>query len=300
MPASIPAGYTRGPIMFIGHIETKRVEAQLLQLFWHEAGSYGARILIVSTSAERQETVDMCMEHLKQWESDSVVNLFLHERNEAMDPGHTALVEAATAIMFVDENLRLAGLLGGTPIAKAIRRANARSKAVCGVGSSAAYLCQHMLAQQTAPSEPQPFMHLGMIQFAPGLGLINQLVLDGDENPALRTSERLARILTATSYNPYLIGLDLGVDAGATVYPDGTMEVFGPGTALVVDGQTLSHVSTHDQAPRLRNAAQSISIKDVKLHILKSEHTFHLGSRTARPPDTSDIPKVTNDVKSAF
>jgi cyanophycinase len=157
-----------------------------------------------------------------------------------------------------------------------------------------------MLTTHEASQGAKPFMHRNMIHFAPGLGLINQIVLDGDDDPEPKKPRRLARLLTAISYNPFLIGVDLDTDTGAIVYPDSTMEVFGAGTALVADGENVSYANTHERDRTREGEAQPIGMLDVKLHILASEHTYNLRHRTSRPPDTSDIPRVTDAVKSAY
>jgi cyanophycinase len=143
----VPPGFTRGPILFFGPLADPVHTDKLLQSFWDEAGSYGARILLVPTASSDPQAI----ERLRQWfvaaEADSVEVLPVRERRDALDARLVEQVDNATGILLVDGNpLRFTSILGGTPVAQAIRRASARGRVVGGIGRAGAVLCQHMIA----------------------------------------------------------------------------------------------------------------------------------------------------------
>ena len=287
MPAPVPPGFTRGPIIFFAPFVDDRSTDRLLQSFWDEIGSYGARVLIVSTDAAGEPA----LEHLRTWfaaaEVDSMAVLSVRSRTDALEAGLVAQVENATGILIVDTSpLRFTSIFGGTPVAQAIRRANARGRAVGGIGRAGAVLCQHMLTMEDAAPTPGPLLHRSLIQFAPGLGIVNRLAVScADESGAVARTH-LGRLLTAVAYNPFLIGVALDPDTGAAVYPDSTLEIFGVGNALVVDGWQITHTDLH-----LRNDNDPVSVMGVQVHVLSHGYTYHLDTHIPqRPPDT-EIPK---------
>lgn len=296
MPAPVPPGFTRGPIIFFGPLSDERSADRLLQSFWDEVGSYGARVLIVSTGAVEEAEI----RHLRKWfaaaEVDSLAVLALRSRPEAMDGGLVSLVENATGILIVDRSpLRFTSICGGAPVAQAIRRANARGRAVGAVGPAGAVLCQHMIAFDHRAALPGAFLHRSLIQFAPGLGIVNRLALDCGDEPGAHFRTHLSRLLTAVAYNPFLIGVALDPNTGAVVYPDSTLEVFGAGSALVVDGWQITHTDLYEHADK-----SPMSVLGVQMHILGHGYTYHLDTHTARRPPESEIPKAGYEQYGSF
>ncbi len=296
MPAPVPPGFTRGPIMFSGPLTAERHADRLLQSFWDEAGSYGARVLIVPTASADLAAVDRYRQWLASAEVDSLAVLPVQQRADALDPALVELVDNATGILITDGNsLRFTSLLGGTPVAQAIRRANARGRTIFGIGQAGAALCQHMIAFDNRQALPGPFLHRGLIQFAPGLGIINRVAFDCDEELGSHFRTHLSRLLTAVAYNPFLIGVALDPDTGAVIYANSTLEVFGAGSALVVDGWRITHTDLYDHAE-----AAPMSVLGVQLHILGHGYTYDLDAHTPKRPPESEIPKAGYEAYTSF
>lgn len=284
MPSIVPPGYTRGPILFLGPTSETAELRPLLQRFWNEAGGYGGRLLLIGAGSTALLTT--YAEALKTMEADSVQTLRIAQREDANHERHLHQVDEATGILLVAENgLHLAGLLGGTGLAQALRRANAHGKTIGGVGRSGAVLCQHMIADEARATHAHPFLHRRLIQFAPGLGLVNRLALDVEQSATTDLHGGLARLLTAVAYNPFLIGVSLEADTGIVVYPDTTLEVFGRYNALVVDGGPITHTSLHAS-----DESQPPAVLNTVVHVLAAGYTFNFDQRVAQPPPPSDIP----------
>lgn len=321
MPAPVPPGFTRGPIVFFGPLQDPVPANRLLQSFWDEAGSYGARILIVPTAADEHATRNAAhhasVDNLRRWfadaEADSVEVLPVERRADALDAELVERIDNATGIVLADGNpLRFTSILGGTPVAQAIRRANARGRAVCGIGRAGAVLCQHMIAFDNRNALPGPFLHRSLIQFAPGLGIVNRLALDCDPaaepgntepgstepaaaQPAGHFRTHLSRLLTAVAYNPFLIGIALDPDTGAVVYPDSTLEIFGAGSAMLVDGWQITHTDLYDHADD-----SPMSVLGVQMNILTHGFTYHLDTHVAKPPPETEIPQQGYEAYTSF
>lgn len=296
MPAPVPSGYTRGAQLFIPACVDEKSEAHLLQYFWEEAGAYGARLAIVAGDRNSVAVAQRLNALFTDWESDSVEIVSVTSREEALHPANLEQITGATGILLLGENpVGMATFLGGTPLAQAIRRANARGKVAAGYGRGAALLCEHMIAHdsRTADDAHHPFLHRHLIQFAPGLGLTNRLVLDTIPAELGDGWNRLSRLLHAVAYNPFLVGVSLEVDTGAAIYQDNTLEIFGRHSALVVDGAGVTYTDIAD----FRNP-DPLSLLGMKIHALAANFTFHLQERTAHPPQASDIPQDAVPVKA--
>ena len=296
MPSPVPAGFTRGPIMFIGQIQSASAEATLLQHLWDEAGSYGARIVIVTSGGQiAHPDAERCAALLADWESDSVTVLTVKTRADAMQPGTVQTIQSATAILLLGDNpLHLASVLGGTPLAQAIRRANAQSKMVCAIGGCASILCQHMITFDGVTITQQPNGQRQQVQFAPGLGIVNRVALDAAHLPGEAVHEATSRLLIAVAYNPFLVGMRLEHDTGAVIYPDTTMEIFGEHNALLVDGATITYSNLHEAEPN-----QPISVVGAQTHMLRRGDTFNFDTRLVQPP-LPDSAMQREAIKAAF
>lgn len=304
MPAPVPPGFTRGPIMFMGPLTAAQPFAQMMQSFWDEAGGYGARILIVPTAAHDAAPAERYRRWLAEAEVDWVELLPVAHRRAAHDPALIERVESATGILITDGNpLRFVGMLGGTPVAQAIRRANARGRVVAGIGQGGAVLSQHMVvaaeqtaaeqiaAGQTLHSAPTP----ALIRFAPGLGIVNRIAVDSDDEAGTNLRTHLPRLLTAVAYNPFLIGVALDPDTGVVLYANSTLEVFGAGSALIVDGAQIEECDLYATPPD-----QPFRITGVEIHTLTHGYTYNLDAHTAKRPPESEIPQAGYERYTSF
>lgn len=299
MPAPVPPGFTRGPIFFFGPMVTPVMEAQLLQRFWDHAGAFGARVVVISTEAATDELARGYVTHLAEWESDWAQVLPIHDREAARHNQFIEDIQKSTGILILGRNpVKLATLMGGTPLAQAVRRANARGKAVGGMAGGGAVLCEHMIAFDTHHGQGHhPYLHRHLIQFAPGLGLTNRVVVDSFDprhSQEQGTWMQLARLLNAVAYNPFLVGVGVKPDAALALYPDNSLEVFGGDNVLLVDGSQISDTNIHE-APQ----NSPVSVLGVQLHVLAAGYTFNLSELTAHPPQSSDIPQG-EERESAF
>ena len=286
MPAPVPPGFTRGPVLFLDTRADDTIDRSLYQWFWREAGGYGARILLVTVEPDQQLVLDEVAELCRTWEVDEVTTLLVVNRDDAAAPIHTAAAEYATAIALLgDDPTRLATTLGGTALATAIRRANARSKVVAGIGAGGTFLCQHML--RPGPSTAQSTLR-NAVSFGPGLGLLNQLAVTATDPDA----KRPLHLLAAVAANPFLVGVGLAPGSAAVVYPDNTLQALGVAPVTVVDGSGVTAIDL--DAPVTADHA----LVGAALHTLTPGAGFNLDERAVRAVGDVDLPP-TGPVTSA-
>ncbi len=272
MPSPTTADLPRGCIIPIGGAENKAGNPAILSHFVSLAGGPDARIAIVPTASEMADTGDLYAALFQNLGAGHVDVLPVTERAHASRPDFVEAVMHATGIFITGGNqLRLSTILGGTPLAVAIRRRNAAGVAVAGTSAGAAILPEHMIAG----GEPGATPTADGVLLAPGLGLTNHLMVDQH----FRQRDRLGRLLTAVSYNPFAVGVGLDEDTALCLYADGTFEVFGSGGVTIVDPGDLVY-SSMDTA----SAGDPINLIGINLHILAAGGRFDTVSKMATPP----------------
>jgi cyanophycinase len=91
-----------------------------------------------------------------------------------------------------------------------------------------------------------------------------------------RQRDRLGRLLTALSYNPFAVGIGLDENTAAFIGPDETLEVVGGGALTIVDPSGLEFSSM----ARVRKN-DPVCLIGLRLHILDHGATFNLHTRVA-------------------
>lgn len=262
---------TRGFIIPIGGAEEKVHEPQILRRFAKLCGGKHARIAILPTASELKDTGRRYEGVFDEIGVREARSLPFEDRHDCDRADWLEFLESADGIFLTGGNqLRLATQLGGTKVAHAIRHRNAAGVHVAGTSAGAAFLSEHMIAY----GEEGPSVRPDMVVLAPGLGLTNRIVIDQH----FRQRDRLGRLMTALSYNPYAIGVGLDEDTSVFIGPDDVLEVHGSGGVTIIDPTELEY-SSMDHA----KGRQPVSMIGIQLHVLVEGGTFNLHTRDARP-----------------
>ena len=266
-----PSGDTLGLgyVIPVGGAEEKVGDTTILRKFVTLCGAERARIAIIPTASELDDTGAKYAALFKSLGAAETVVLPITSRSAADDDNHVAPLENVTGIFLAGGNqLRLSTLIGGTDVARAIRRRNAAGVHVAGTSAGAAFLCEHMIAFGREGASPRA----RIVTLAPGLGLTNRVIIDQH----FRQRDRLGRLLTAISYNPFAIGIGLDENTAAFIAPDHSLEVVGSGAITVVDPSDLEFSSM----ARVRKN-DPVCLIGLRLHILDNGATFNLHTRRA-------------------
>jgi len=269
-PAQIPTGGRRGDIVPIGGGEDKIRDAAILRRFAALCGGRKARIVVIPTASRLRDSGRRYEEVFRGLRVADAVSIALDSRADCDDARVLEQLEQATGVFLTGGNqLRLATTLGGTPVARLLRRRNAGGMPIAGTSAGAAFLCEHMIAA----GDEGPTPRNDMVTLSPGLGLTNRVVIDQH----FRQRDRLGRLLTALAFNPFATGLGLDEDTAAFFGPDETIEVVGSGAITVVDPSQLEF-SSMDAAL----AGQPVSLIGIRLHILIEGGTYNTHTRKAK------------------
>ena len=255
--------------------------SQVLGLQWYIArwSECGNEQIAAEKLAKAESLVDAARGIARILAADSDAQGFNAENDESFLPTLPSLDRGALGVALLDlvdhaqlvflqsqQPLRLSSLLGGTQLARALRRRNAEGMAIAGCGAGAALLCEHMLAHGSEGATPRT----GGASLAPGLGLTNRVVVDQGGH----ASDRLGRLLAALALNPFALGLGLDAATAAVIGPDNVLEVIGFGGVTMIDPAEMAESNVADLAP-----GAPIRITNLRLHALTGGARYDLDFR---------------------
>ena len=269
MPSTPNEQQQRGFLIPIGGAERRKKSGSIPRRFVKLCGGSEARILVIPTASELYETGPSYVELFESMGARSMC-IPVEERGEAYSDALLAKLETSTGIFITGGNqLRLSTILGGTPLARTIRRLHAQGVHVAGTSAGAAIMSEHMIAGGRSGPSPRE----SGVELAPGLGLTNRAIIDQH----FSQRGRMGRLLAALSFNPFICGLGIDENTAAFIAPNGDLEVVGNGTVTVIDPADLHHSSMS-----YVRRAEAITLLGLKLHILAAGAHFNLETRAVR------------------
>jgi len=271
-PASVADEAERGFIIPIGGGEDRVKEMQIHRRFVELSGGENAYIVVIPTASMLDATGPDYNRIFSSLGAGNVDFLPISRRADCDNPEFSKMLDNATGIFITGGNqLRLSAILGGTLVAQKIRRRNAAGVPVAGTSAGASIMSEHMVAGGAGNEAPAE----GTVTLAPGIGLTNAVIIDQH----FTQRNRLGRLLTASSYNPFLVGLGIDEDTAAFIGPDNVLEVVGRGTVTVVDASHLTHSSMWDAKP-----GEALSLLGLRLDVLGEGCRYDLKARIGYPP----------------
>ena len=269
MPSPDIEGQQRGYVIPIGGAEEKINNPEILKKFVELCGGSDADICIVPTASQLEDTGERYQKLFTDLGAGNTHWLPISDRNDAKKKEYVTQLESCTGIFITGGNqLRLSTILGGTPIAKTIRKLNAQGVHVAGTSAGAAIVSQHMITGGSTGIVPTE----DGVNLAPGMGLINTIVVDQHFNER----NRLSRLLSAVSYNPFLLGLGLDEDTAAFIDGDNEFTVVGSGAITVIDPSDIEHSSM-----AAARSGDALTLLNLKLHILANGSRYNINDRKA-------------------
>jgi cyanophycinase len=266
-PAVLAPSPSRGTLIAIGGAEDKAGDQAVLHEVVARAGGAGAVIAILPTASSIPRELAPMYEGIFRSMGAEVRTLWVDTRADGEDPRILDLLQGVTAIFFTGGSQgRIVTTIGGTPLARAIRRAHRHGVLVAGTSAGASVLCDHMIAQGKKGYAPRR----QSVTLAPGLGLAKRLVVD--QHFAQR--HRIGRLFAAVAMNPFLIGVGIDEDTAVVLEPDKRVEVLGRGTVTIVDGAKLLHTDIHETAEN-----QPAALLGLQVHVLTKGYGYDTSAR---------------------
>ena len=266
MPARLAPDQSRGYLVPMGTSVRGAGETGIFKRLIALLGQRPQIVLITPAVAEDVIPEDFDT-RLRAQGAHQVQRIVLTTRGDSEQALTLAAVEQADLVLLcADLPLRLSTLLGGTSLARLLRKRSAEGMSIGGVGAGAAILAEHMLVGGAAGATPR----LGNVTLAPGLGLTNRVLIDQGGASA----DRLGRLLGALALNPFALGIGIDADTAALIGPDNVLEVIGRGGVTVIDPTDVGHSGAADADP-----SGPISITNLRMHVLVHGARYDLDFR---------------------
>jgi cyanophycinase len=281
---------TPGELFVIGGAEDKLRRPTVLREFVASCGGEAARIAVVPTASSLgPEIVEVYDAVFRRLGAAQVVGVRPETREDASSTQYLDRLTDVTGIFMTGGNqLKLSGVIAGTPFGDAIRAAHQRGVTIGGTSAGASIQSSSMVAFGRGGATPKQ----RMTQVAAGLGLLEDCVVDQHFDQR----NRYGRLLMIVAQSPQLLGIGVDEDTAAVVRKGrhgAVLEVVGRGSVTVLDPAHM--VSNAHEAPR----SKPILASGVMLHVLPDGARFDLTNRRLLPPADHVDPAVAEELAEA-
>ncbi len=259
----------QGTLLIIGGAEDKQGECEILSRFIELSGAEKSSIIVLTTATQEPERVGREYFNIfKRLGAGNVEVLDVDSRRRANHLYLVRLIDKATGIFLSGgDQLRITTILGGTAANEALRKAYLRGAIIAGTSAGASVMSNTMIVEGDSEEAPK----LNTIKMAPGLGLLEEAVID--QHFAQRG--RIGRLLSVVAHNPYIMGIGIDEDTAVLVHPDARLEIIGSQTVTFLDGRRVLYTNVSELSP-----GQALAIENVILHVLPKGFGFDLIRRT--------------------
>lgn len=254
-----------GTLVLIGGACTPDGDA--LGAFVQLANGSGPIVGITSASQGVRESATRWREDFATAGAGECVFPIIETRDDAFNPEFAELIENSRGVFLGGGNqMKLIGLLSGTPVGDALWNHYAAGGTVCGTSAGAAALTEMTLAGNEIDEEGS----LVEQYVGPGLGLLDfQTLIDTH----FSQRRRLYRLFVAIAEYPHIMGLGIDEDTAMIVKGEvGT--VVGKGGVTFVDGRTVRF----DNAEEVTKGRQ-LTLSALRVGIVGTGYTFNLRER---------------------
>lgn len=260
-------GTRKGTLIIVGGREDKTGNMVILREIAERTGK-GKLVIATLASTLADELWEDYRKIFKSLGVKHISHFYIDQPDQARDPDNLSAFENAKTVFFTGgDQLKITTKIGGTPIFDRILEIYSNDGIIAGTSAGAAAMGTTMLVG----SENTDSHKVGNWMMAPGLGLIEDILID--QHFAQRG--RIGRLLGAVALNPGVLGIGIDEDT-AIIVKERSFKVIGSNAVYIVDGHYVSYTNISEAA-----AEKTMSMHDVRLHILADGESFKLKSRQA-------------------
>lgn len=258
-----------GNLIIIGGAEDKTGEKTILKLVSSRIKSKEEKMVIVTVATENPEECGNEYKGIfKSLNVNDISILNVKSREDAHNLQNIQLLNNASVVFFTGgDQLRITSILGGTPLYKIMKESYRRGCTYVGTSAGASVMSDTMIVSGPDDESPKKCT----LKMAPGLGLIRGVIID--QHFAQRG--RIGRLLVGVAENPETLGIGIDEDTAIVVNEAGEFSVIGSGAVYVLDGADINYSNVSEQ-----HQEETLSIFNIKLHILKSGNNFNTKSKS--------------------
>ena len=254
-----------GNLIIIGGAEDKKGDKDILRRVAKYIDPEKERLIIATIATQYPEqSYQNYKEVFTKLGIKNIAKLDISTRDDAFNKENIKLINTANLLFFTGGvQLRITSMIGGTPIYNAIKELCDNGGLIAGTSAGASVMSDTMIVQGEDDESP----HKCTLKMSPGLGLVNNIIID--QHFAQRG--RIGRLLTAIAQNPEVLGIGIDEDTAIVVSDKGTAEVIGSGAVYFIDGSSIDYSNVSEQY-----SEEVLSMFNVKLHVLKEGNRFNL------------------------
>lgn len=257
----------RGTLIAIGGGEDREGECFILNEFVQLAKGKNARIVVMTTATEKPEEMgEIYIKAFSKLGVKEVRVVDVSSRADSMAEENIEAVEHATGLFFTGgDQLHVTSLMGGTELQRIIHARYEKDLIIGGTSAGAAMMSNSMILSGDSDENPR----LGSVSMGAGMDLIVGCIIDTH----FSQRGRHGRLLAAVAHYPQDVGF--GIDENtAFVVKNNQFEVIGEGAVTVIDAGAMTYTNT----PYVEKG-KSLTLGDVKIHVLSEGHKFDLRKR---------------------
>ena len=263
--------------MAIGGGEDKEKNCLILKEFVRLAGGDKANIVVLTPATDKPEEAAAEYKNVfNRLGAKRVEAVDVSERGDASKLESIEAVRRASGLFFTGgDQLHITSLMGGSPLQRQIVEAYENGTIVAGTSAGAAMMGNSMILTGASDENPR----FGSVEMAPGTDLIVGCMIDTH----FSQRGRHGRLLTAVAHHPQDIGF--GIDENtAMIVNRNQFKVIGEGAVTIIDGGAM----TYTDVPYVKDG-DSISLADIKLHVLSDGQKFDLKNRQMIVPKQAQL-----------
>lgn len=254
-----------GNLIIIGGAEDKEGDKEILKRVAKYIDPEKEKLIIATIATEYPEK---SYQNYKNVFSNlgikNIDKLDISTREDAFNKKNVELINNSNLLFFTGgDQLRITSMIGGSPVYDAVKELCTNGGLIAGTSAGASVMSDTMIVQGEDDESP----HKCTLKMSPGLGLVNNIIID--QHFAQRG--RIGRLLTAIAQNPEVLGIGIDEDTAIVVSDKGTAEVIGSGAVYFIDGSSIDYSNVSEQY-----SDEVLSMFNVKLHVLKEGNRFNL------------------------
>ena len=234
----------------------------------------GSGKLVVTTVAMANGTDQLFEQYDKAFRSLGVKHLYhieINDRQEATIPNKVRILDDATGVFFTGgDQIKITSQIGDTPIFKRIREIYDDGGVIAGTSAGAAVMSETMLV---VGGDEQSHVIGGAVRMAPGLGLVDGVVIDQH----FMERGRFGRLIGAVAQNPKNLGIGIDEQTAIVVERGNGFYVLGSSAVYVIDGTEVTYSNIAEE-----DLKKTLSIYNVRMHMLSQGDRFDLINRVPR------------------
>lgn len=265
----------KGKLIIIGgHEEKNGGDRAILETVAREVHRLKTKLLLATVaSSVPEELAESYREVFGELGVKQIDVLDIRDRREAYEEENVRKLHGAEVVFFTGgDQLRITSQVGDSPIYQHMMSVFQQGGTIVGTSAGAAAMPETMLV--SGPSDETNAV--GDLHMAPGLGLIQGMVIDSH----FAQRGRIGRLLGAVAQNPKNLGIGIDEDTAIVVEHGKRFKVVGSGAVYVVDGSQIAFSSFSQE-----HTDGIVSIYDLRLHVLAEDYLFDLVERQPVIPE---------------